>query len=107
MKTEQYIDSLIHISRTYSTYADLSFGLDKSKQMISKRGKNVITEGLNYWKAIQPMFRTATDTMGSLKANGNHEIGPQEVSHSQIPTSTKAGPEKSVNRSKQDTSYKH
>lgn len=38
-------DSLIHITRIYTPDIHMSFGLDKSDWMLSKRDKMIITDG--------------------------------------------------------------
>ena len=75
-KTERDIDSLIHLSRIYSTDIGMSFGLEKCGRLIVKRGKVTTTAGIDLPEGHIDDVAEKYKYLGILQSYGNHD---QEV----------------------------
>ena len=72
-KSERDIDSLIHLTRVFSSDIGMTFGLEKCGRLIVNRGKTARTQGIDLPQGHIADVAESYKYLGILQSHGNHD----------------------------------
>ena len=72
-KSERDIDSLIHLTRIFSSDIGMSFGLDKCGRLVVNRGKVKTTQGIQLPEGHIADIEDSYKYLGIMQSYGNHD----------------------------------
>jgi len=72
-KNERDIDSLIHLTRVFSSDIGMTFGLEKCGRLIVNRGNTIRTQGIDLPEGHIDDVTESYKYLGILQSHGNHD----------------------------------